>query len=172
MTDEQLRSKYDALEQQWLPFDFVEEEKQKTQEEAQRRQENLPCYEAPRTDNERLLQYQYEYKHGQQEALSKIYELSMEICLKFIRKIGQNNRHVRVLSTEQKKVKAADAASYLVEQYITRPDFQITKNAPGYLFLRVEKELFYMRKVDGIVDFVDLDAFFKEGSEDEDEEEQ
>lgn len=167
MTDEQLRSKYNALEQQWLPFDFVTEEKQKAQEAARKRKETMPRFEAPRTDNERLLQYQYEFRHGQQEALNKIYELSMEISLKFVRKIGQNNRHVRTMTAEQKRVKAADAASYLVEQYITRPDFQITKNAPGYLFLRVEKELFYRRKVDDIVDFVDLIAFFKEGECDE-----
>ncbi|MBP5793980.1 MAG: hypothetical protein J6W46_10125, partial [Spirochaetaceae bacterium] len=62
------------------------------------------------------------------------------------------------------------AATYMIEQYIKRPNFAINKNFPGYLFLRVAHELYYMRKVDKVVDFVDLQKFLKEGYEDRDDE--
>ncbi len=167
MTDEQLRSKCNALQEQWLPFDFVEEEKQKEAEDKARREDisTLPHFEHPQTDNERLLEFQYKYRHGRQEALSEMYELCETIGMKFINAIGRKNRHVKSLSYEQRQIKAADAASYITEQFITRPDFRL-KNGPGYLFLRIEKELFYQRKVDKIVDFVNFDTFFKEGSAD------
>lgn len=178
MIDEQERAKWLSMQQQVLPFDFWEEEKKaekaKLQEEQETEQKRLEAimtalrwYDDPDTDNKKLMNLQWEYKHGNVEALEKIYELSREICIKFIHAIGKHNRHVRNLSWEDKKIKAADAASYLIEQYITRPDFIAEKNVPGYLFLRVQHELFYQRKIDEIVDFVDLLAFFKEGEEDE-----
>lgn len=171
MTDEQLRSKYNTLQEQWLPFDFIEEEKQKEAEDKARREDisTLPHFEKPRTDNERLLELQYEYRHGRQDALAQMYNLCETIGMKFINAIGKKNRHVKALPYDERKIKASDAASYITEQFITRPDFKL-KNGPGYLFLRIEKELFYQRKVDKIIDFVDLDAFFKEGTEDNTEE--
>lgn len=150
-----------------LPFDLWEEEKGRTEEKIRIQTENLKKFEVPKTDNEKLLNLQFDYRHGDKEALGKIYKHSVEVCLKFINAVGKKNAHVRELSDCEKESKAADAASYLVEQFLTRPDFAINKNIPGYLYLRVEHELFYKRKVDGIVDFVDLNEFFKEGEEDE-----
>lgn len=129
----------------------------------------LPRFDVPRTDNQRLLNYQYEYRNGDDSALGRMYSLAKTIAWKYINKIGQKNRKVRYLSRLDKESKAADAASYIIEQLMTRPDFVMTSSVTGYLWLRVIHELFYYREVDKIVDFVDLARFFKEGTEDEEE---
>ena len=145
-------------EQLVLPFEFWEEEKKPVQD--------VPYYEHPKNDNERLLNYQYEYRHGDEEALDKMYTLSKTIAGKFINQFVNKNKKVKYLSAFDKESKAQNAASYLIEQFIKRPKFAIRKSVTAYLWLRVEKELFYHRKVDGIVDFTTLDNFIKEGSED------
>lgn len=142
MTDEQ---------QPWLPFDELNEEKHETVPE-------LPHYENPQTDNERLLELQYQFKHGDQKALKKIYRLSYQISMKFINSQAKKNKHIRRLDYYDKLEKAHNAATYILEQYIKRDDFCITKNFPGYLFLRVQHELYYLREVDKLVDFVDLET--------------
>ena len=164
--NEDERKKYMQLKQQVLPFDFWEEEKRLEAERLQDQNSNLPHFPEPKNDNEILLECQWQYKHGDQKALEQMYRHSKTLCLKFINAIGQKSRHVKTLSWEVKKIKAEDAATYLIEQFINRQDFVIVKNFPGYLFLRVVHELYYMRKVDRLVDFVDLQKFFKEGQDD------
>ncbi len=144
--------------QQVLPFDFWQEEEKPVQD--------VPYFEHPKNDNERLLNYQYEYRHGDDKALDKMYTLSMTIAGKFINQFVNKNKKVKHLSTYDRESKAQNAASYLIEQFIKRPKFAIRKSVTAYLWLRVEKELFYHRKVDGIVDFTTMDKFIKEGSED------
>ena len=161
------RQKWLQATQQLLPFDFWEEEKKEAAEKRQEAIDNLPHFEAPANDNEFLLECQWQFKHGDRRALVRMYKRSRTICLKFINAIGNKNRHVKALTLEAKKIKAEDAATYVIEQYIKRPDFAITKNYPGYLFLRIAHELYYMRKVDIIVNFVDIKKFFKEGDDEE-----
>ena len=166
MTEDE-RKKWRQAKQQVLPFDFWEAEKQQAAERTQEAINNLPHFEAPANDNEYLLECQWQFKHGDKKALVRMYKRSRTICLKFINAIGHKNRHVKALTWEAKKIKAEDAATYVIEQYIKRPDFAITKNYPGYLFLRIAHELYYMRKVDTIVNFVDIERFFKEGDDEE-----
>ena len=171
-------SKYNQnWQQQVLGFDFWEEEKRleernRLEEEKRLEDQNasLPHFPLPQNDNEYLLECQYEFRHGDQESLVKMYKRLKTLSLKFINAIGQKNSHVRALSYEAKKIKAEDAATYLIEQYMKRADFAIVRNYPGYLFLRVLHELFYRREVDKLVDFVDLGRFFKEGQDDNKEE--
>lgn len=154
----------------WLPFSepFMQPNWTEEPEQKQEQKTNLPHFQEPKNDNERLLELQYQYKvNGKQEALTEIYELSCEICGKYISKETNRNRHIKNMDLDERSDKAKDAATYIVEQLLKRPDFQINKSFTGYLFLRVMKELYYQRKVDTIVDFVDLDEFFKEGTEDE-----
>jgi hypothetical protein len=133
-----------------LPFDeFQVEEKKEVVE--------LPSFSDPCTDNERLLQFQYEFRHGDANALQKMYTLGFRISMKFINAEAKRNRHIRHLSTDEKMEKANDATTYIIEQYLKREDFAILKNWPGYLFLRIQHELYYRRKVDEIVDFIDMD---------------
>lgn len=128
----------------------------------------LRWYSDPRTDNQKLMSLQYEYRNeGKQEALRPMYEILKTIAAKYINTIAKKNKRVENLSQFDKECKAANAATYMVEQFILRPDFVITSSFTGYLYLRIEYELFYHRKIDKIVDFVDLDKFFKEGTEPE-----
>ena len=164
-------SKYDQKwEQQVLGFDFWEEEKKEAAKRHQEQRDSLPHFTNPTNDNEYLLECQWQYRHGDKEGLVRMYNRARTLGLKFINAIGQKNRHVRTMAYDAKKIKAEDAATYMIEQYIKRPDFVITKNFPGYLFLRIAHELYYMRKVDKVVDFVDLQKFLKEGYEDKDDE--
>ena len=160
-------SEYDQeWKQQVLGFDFWEEEKKQEAEKRAR----MPHFPEPKNDNEYLLECQWQYRHGDQEALARMYKRAKTLGLKFINSIGQSNSHVAALTYEAKKIKAEDAATYMIEQYIKRPNFEINKNFPGYLFLRIAHELYYRRKVDKVVDFVDLQKFLKEGYEDKDDE--
>lgn len=153
MTDDQL----------WLPFDF---------QETTERIKALPHYETPRNDNQRLLEWQYQYRQGNDDALAQIYTLSVTICGKFINKEAQHNKHVKKLSQEARNEKAHNAAVYLISRMLDKKKFfYVSKNYPGYLYLRVLKELYNRRKVDKLVDFVDFTEFYKEGTDDQEEEE-
>jgi hypothetical protein len=158
------------LKQQVLPFDFWETEKQEAAKRHKEQTESLPHFPDPKNDNEYLLECQWQFKHGDKVALVRMYKKSRTLGMKFINAIGQKNRHVSSLSYGAKKIKAEDAATYMIEQFIKRPDFAIRKNFPGYLFLRIAHELYYRREVDKIVDFVDLQKFLKEGYDDKDDE--
>lgn len=164
--DEREKQQYQKLKQQVLPFDFWEEERKEEEDRRNQIVENLPHFQNPTNDNEYLLECQWKYKHGDRNQLIQIYNKSRLISMKFINTISKKNKHVRALSLEQKKIKAEDAATSVIEQYMKKPDFVITKNFPGYLFLRVIHELFYQRNVDRIVDYVDIDRFFREGDDD------
>lgn len=58
-----------------------------------------------------------------------------------------------------KEEKAHNAITYIIARYLRVKDFAITESFTGYLFLRIKHELFYQRKVDKIVDFVDWESY-------------
>lgn len=119
----------------------------------------LPHFDHPQNDNERLLNWQHAYKTGGEiGALEKMYTLGKKIALKYIRVKAQGNRHVAELNEEEKKEKAHNAITYIIARYLKVRGFKITDSFTSYLYLRVQHELFYRRKVDGIVKFVDLDT--------------
>ena len=135
-----------------MKFDFGElpnEEKQKPA---------LPHFDNPKCDNERLLNYQWAYKNGDQNALNSMYTLGYKIALKYISTKAQKNRHIAELCRSDKEEKAHNAITYIIEQYIKRADFAITDSFTAYLYLRIQHELFYRRKVDEIVSFVDMET--------------
>ena len=120
-----------------LEFDFVELPK-----DAEKPKPALPHYDQPQNDNERLLNYQWEYKNGDQNALNSIYTLGYKIALKYISTKAQKNRHIAELCRSDREEKAHNAATYIVEQYLKRPDFEIKNSMTGYLYKRVEFELY------------------------------
>ena len=119
----------------------------------------LPHFDNPKCDNERLLNYQWEYKNGDQNALNSMYTLGYKIALKYINANARKNRHIGELSHSDKEEKAHSAITYIIARYLRVKDFAITESFTGYLFLRIKHELFYQRKVDKIVDFVDMETF-------------
>lgn len=156
-------------QQPWLPFDFITEEKLQEEERKKKEQEEieaavnaLPYFQNPVSDHERLFNYQYEYKHGDQQALGKMYLLSISVCKNIIKSYAQKKKDMPKLSAIDREIKATDAASYFIEQYIKRPGFMRHKSILSYLYKRVEKELWYHRKVDEIVTFVDMNDLYKE----------
>ncbi len=122
----------------------------------------LPRFDEPRSDNERLLNWQYEYRaSGDEGALASMYALGKRIALRYISAKARGNRHVAGLSADEREEKAHNAITYIIARYMRCADFNITDSFTAYLYLRVQHELFYRRKVDGIVRFVDMDKFIR-----------
>ena len=119
----------------------------------------LPRFDSPRNDNERLLNWQHDYKlNGDADALNRMYRLGRRIALRYIETSARNNRHVAELPRSDKEEKAHNAITYIIARYLRVKDFAIRESFTAYLYLRVRHELFYRRKVDGLVDFVDLET--------------
>lgn len=116
----------------------------------------LHHYPEPKCDNERLLNMQYDYKeNGNAQALNAMYALGCKIALKYINAKAGKNPHIAHMSDDEKEEKAHNAITYIIARYLRVKDFIIRKSFTSYLYLRVQHELFYQRKVDKIVDFVD-----------------
>lgn len=123
----------------------------------------LPHFDKPKNDNERLLNYQWAYKeNGDQSALNSMYTLGYKIALKYISTKAQKNRHVAELCKSDKEEKAHNAITYIIARYLKVSDFAIKESFTAYLYLRIQHELFYTRKVDKIVQFVDMEPFKEE----------
>ena len=141
-----------------LEFDFGELPK----EEAEKPKPALPHFDNPKCDNERLLNYQYEYKeHGDQNALNSMYTLGYKIALKYISTKAKKNRHIAELCESDREEKAHNAITYIIARYLKVSDFAISESFTAYLYLRIQHELFYTRKVDRIVRFVDMETFYR-----------
>lgn len=122
------------------------------------RKNRLPHYEAPKNDNERLLNYQWDYKRGDEAALNKMYELGHNIAMRYISTHAKKNPHIARLDKSRREEKAHNAITYIIARYLQISDFAIHKSFTSYIYLRVQHELFYKRKVDDIVSFIDLDT--------------
>ena len=141
-----------------LPFDFEVTERDDFAE--------LPHFEAPKDDNECLLEYQYQYKiNGKRQALADMYRLGVEVCKKMISQKATSNKHIKRLSADEREEKAIDATNYIIMRLINRPDWCIKTSFTAYLYLRLLHELFYRRKVDRIIDYVDIDDFYRKGGQ-------
>ena len=141
-----------------LEFDFGELPK----EEAEKPKPALPHFDNPKCDNERLLNYQYEYKeHGDQNALNSMYALGYKIALKYISTKAKKNRHIAELCESDREEKAHNAITYIIARYLKVSDFAIKESFTAYLYLRIQHELFYTRKVDKIVRFADMETFYR-----------
>lgn len=118
----------------------------------------LPHYDNPQCDNECLLNYQWDFKQGDASALNKMYKLGFSIALRYISIHAKKNPHIAKLAPHYRKEKAHNAITYIITRYLKISDFAIYKSFTSYLYLRIQHELFYKRKVDDIVTFTDLDT--------------
>ena len=114
-----------------------------------------------KNDNERLLNYQWAYKKGDKAALNKMYELGYDIALRYISTHAKKNPHIAKLDQSRREEKAHNAITYIIARYLQIQDFAIHKSFTSYIYLRVQHELFYKRKVDDLVSFIDLDTIQK-----------
>lgn len=120
----------------------------------------LPYYPDPKNDNQRFLNYQYDYKiKGDKSALAKMYQLGAKVAARFIANIAESQKKIAQLRRSEREEKAHNAITYMIARYLRVKDFAITESFTAYLYLRVKHELFYQRKVDTIVDFVDWESY-------------
>lgn len=134
-----------------LPFDELKAEKVDA--------DTLPFFPEPKNDNERLMNFQHEYYRGNESALNDIYKTGYEVAYKMINQTVCENKHVKGLSLEQRAEKAHQAITYIIEQYLKKDCFVIKTSMTAYIYLRVKHELFYKRKCDNLVQFVDWNTF-------------
>ena len=103
---------------------------------------DLPYYDTPTNDNQRLLNLQFKYKVNGGKYLGEMYKLLYEIAYKNINKLSKQSQKIKNMDAAERMEKAHNAASYIVEQYLKRPDFVIKNSMTGYLFKRVQFELY------------------------------
>lgn len=115
----------------------------------------LPKFAEPKDDNERLMNYQWVARNGDRAAYDGMYELGRQVALRLIAKEASGNRHVAELGAAEREEKAHNAITYIVERFLRSDGFFIKKSFTAYIYLRVRHELYYRRKVDEIVRFVD-----------------
>ena len=102
----------------------------------------LVYYPAPKNDGQRLFNLQKEYKDGNPQAMAAMYELLYKVAYKTINNRSTKNKYIEAMSADERQQKAHDAATYIIEQYIKRPSFVITTSITGYLFRRIQWELY------------------------------
>lgn len=134
-----------------MPFDI--DETSQVQKIEEKKSVSLRHFLAPKNDNERLLEYQFQYKKGDKKALDSLYMLSLKVAKKMIKTKAKKNKHIAFLSTDEVSEKAHDAVSYIIERFLKIPNFYIEKSFTAYIYLRVQYELFYHRKIDKIISF-------------------
>ena len=103
---------------------------------------DLPYYDTPTNDNQRLLNLQLKYKLNGGAYLGDMYKLLFEIAYKNINKLSEQSQKIKNMDAAERMEKAHNAASYIVEQYLKRPDFVITDSITGYLYTRINWELY------------------------------
>ena len=103
---------------------------------------DLPYYDTPTNDNQRLLNLQFKYKVNGGKYLGEMYKLLYEIAYKNINKLSEQSQKIKNMDAAERMEKAHNAATYIVEQYLKRPDFVIKNSMTGYLYKRVQFELY------------------------------
>lgn len=102
----------------------------------------MPYFERPESDDQQLFNFQYEFKKGNAQALAGMYTKLCEVAYKKINNRSRKNARIAALSATEREQKAHDAATYIIEQYLKRPEFVIADSVTGYLETRVNWELY------------------------------
>lgn len=126
--------KWSHLKQQVLPFDFWKEEEAEKQEKIH----NLPYYEKPETDNQRLFNLQKEYYEGHEEALTEMFQVMIGIAPKLVNKVMNTSKKKRTFTKQKKEEMAMDAVCLFIQQ-IKKNDLIIKESFIAYLYLQVNK---------------------------------
>lgn len=94
------------------------------------------------SDEQQLSSLQSRLKNGDAQAMAEMYEKLVTIAYKTINNRSNSNARIKALSADERKQKAHDAATYIIEQYLKRPAFVITNSITGYLYTRIQWELY------------------------------
>ena len=110
------------------------------------------------SDDQQLFNLQSRLKNGDAQAMAEMYEKLVTIAYKTINSRSNSNAKIKALSADERKQKAHDAATYIIEQYLKRPAFVITDSITGYLYTRINWELYgkdHQNKRDQMVVYTD-----------------
>lgn len=129
--------------QYFLDFDFYEQEEKKEID-------NLLFFETPETDNQRLMNWQYEYYHGMPEKIDKIFLLLLKIARKIISKEAKEKK--LLFCSEYKEELAVDSASLVIEQML-KNRLKIRTSFIAYLYLQVKKTMYSKTKAEKLEDY-------------------
>lgn len=94
------------------------------------------------SNNQQLLNLQKRLKSGDAQAMVEMYETLVTVAYKTINSLSRSNAKIKALSATERQQKAHDAATYIIEQYLKRPEFVIPDSITGYLFKRIQWEVF------------------------------
>lgn len=94
------------------------------------------------SDDQQLFNLQSRLKNGDAQAMAEMYEKLVTVAYKIINNRSNSNAKIKALSADERKQKAHDAATYIIEQYLKRPAFEITNSITGYLYTRIKWELY------------------------------
>ena len=129
--------------QYFLDFDFYEQEEKKEIDD-------LLFFETPETDNQRLMNWQYEYYHGRTEKLDEIFQLLLKIARKIISKEAKEKK--LIFCSEHKEELAVDSASLVIEQML-KNRLKIRTSFIAYLYLQVKKTMYSKTKAEKLEDY-------------------
>ena len=109
------------------------------------------------SDDQELFNLQRRLKNGDAQAMAEMYEKLVTVAYKIINNRSNSNAKIKALSADERKQKAHDAATYIIEQYLKRPAFVITNSITGYLYRRINWELYgeHQNKRDQMVVYTD-----------------
>ena len=110
------------------------------------------------SDEQPLFILQSRLKNGDAQAMAEMYEKLVTIAYKVINNHSNSNAKIKALSADERQQKAHDAATYIIEQYLKRPAFEITNSITGYLYTRIKWELYgkdHQNKRDQMVVYTD-----------------
>lgn len=110
------------------------------------------------SDNGELFDMQEKILNGDKSVLSAMYKKLYEIAYKTINANSHKNEVIAGMTADERQTKAHDAATYIIEQYLKRPAFKITESMTGYLYRRINYELYgrFNRKCDKLLIFTDF----------------
>lgn len=94
------------------------------------------------SDEQQLFNLQTKLKNGDAQAMAAMYEKLVTVAYKTINSRSRSNAKIKALSATERQQKAHDAATYIIEQYLKRPAFVITDSITGYLYTRINWELY------------------------------
>ena len=137
------KEKYQKLTQQVLPFDFWDEEKEREQKKI----EDLPYYDNPVNDNQKLFNLQKEYYMGRQTALTDIFVILNRIAPRLLNVEINHSAGKRRFTQATIDAMAIDAVCLFIEQ-IKKNQLIIETSFVAYLRLQVLKILNGRTKAD------------------------
>lgn len=123
---------FDVAEIDKINADIEAEKLEKAVKEAYKTMD-LPYFENPRTDTEKLLNYQFEYiKNGNPAAYAKLLDLAFQVCKNLVRWYLKTHKDMYLDEIGQDE-KASIAMEYVIRRYKYNIGWYVRENYVGAL---------------------------------------